>query len=285
MQEIAPHVYYETSYPGVTLGAMAWPHGLILIDSPFRLEDNRSWRSALMNLGGGVDRMLINLDAHFDRTLGTRAMDCTVVGHEKMAQVFRNRPMTFKVQGAESGAEWEQFNGLGSIRWAPPEITFTDTLSIDWDGSPLVLRHRPGPAIGAIWAELPGHGVAFIGDAVTPHQPPFLSSADLPAWIETLQDLLAGDLKNALLIGGRCGLVGMDEVRAQIEILRQIHDRMEELNNRKGSVEETEKWIQPLLGTLKAPAERAGMYAQRLRKGLHQYYTRHYQLVADDVED
>lgn len=285
MQEIAPHVYYETSYPGVTLGAMAWPHGLILIDSPFRLEDNRSWRSALMNLGGGVERMLINLDAHFDRTLGTRAMDCTVIGHEKMAQVFRNRPMTFKVQGAESGAEWEQFNGLGSIRWAPPEITFTDTLSIDWDGSPLVLRHRPGPAIGAIWAELPGHGVAFIGDAVTPHQPPFLGSADLPTWIDTLQDLLSGDLKNALLIGGRCGLVGMDEVHAQIEILHQIHERMEELNNRKGPVEETEKWIQPLLNMLKVPAERSGMYAQRLRKGLHQYYTRHYQLVADDVED
>lgn len=285
MQEIAPHIYYETSYPGVTLGAIAWPHGLILIDSPFRLEDNRSWRSALMNLSGGIDRMLINLDAHFDRTLGTRAMDCTVVGHEKMAQIFRNRPMTFKVQGAESGSEWEQFNGLGSIRWAPPEITFTDTLTIDWDNSSLVLRHHAGPAVGAIWAELPGQGVAFIGDAVTPHQPPFLGSADLPAWIESLQNLLQGELKNALLIGGRCGLVGADEVHAQIEYLQKVHSLMEGLNSRKAAVEETESLIQPLLAALKYPAERAGIYAQRLRKGLHQYYTRHYQLIADDVED
>ena len=102
MQEIAPHVYIEPGYAGVTLGAINWPHGLILLDSPFRQEDTRSWRSALLNLGSGAERMLVNLDAHFDRTLGTRAMDCTVVGHEKMAQAFRNRPVTFKTQACRN---------------------------------------------------------------------------------------------------------------------------------------------------------------------------------------
>ena len=92
MQELANHVFIETGYAGVTLAAINWSHGLILIDSPFRPEDTRSWRSALLNLGGGVDRLLVTLDVHFDRTLGTRSMDCTVVGHEKMASVFRNRP-------------------------------------------------------------------------------------------------------------------------------------------------------------------------------------------------
>ena len=136
MQELAQHVYIETAYAGVTLGAINWSHGLILIDCPFRAEDVRSWRSALLNLGGGVDRLLINLDAHLDRTLGTRSMDCTVLGHDKMAGVFRNRPVTFKAQGSETGAEWELYNGLGSIRWAPPEITFTDQMVIHWDNNP-----------------------------------------------------------------------------------------------------------------------------------------------------
>jgi hypothetical protein len=61
-----------------------------LIDAPFRADDVRTWRSALLNLGGGVDRMLVNLDAHLDRTLGTRAMECTVVGQERMTEIFRN---------------------------------------------------------------------------------------------------------------------------------------------------------------------------------------------------
>lgn len=136
MQEIAPHIFIETGFPGVTLGAINWAHGLVLIDAPFRIEDTRSWRSTLLNLGGGVDRLLVNLDAHFDRTLGTRAMECSVAGHEKLAQVFRNRPISFKTQGTETGAEWEQYNGLGSIRWAPPEITFTQQLDIFWEESP-----------------------------------------------------------------------------------------------------------------------------------------------------
>ena len=73
MQEIVPNVYIETGYAGVTLGAINWPHGLVLIDAPFRPEDTRSWRSALLNLGGGVDRVLVQLDAHPDRTLGATA--------------------------------------------------------------------------------------------------------------------------------------------------------------------------------------------------------------------
>ena len=70
--------------------------------------------------------MLVNLDAHFDRTLGTRAMECTVLGHEKMVEVFHNRPLNLKAQATETGAEWEQYSIQGSVRWVPPEITFSD---------------------------------------------------------------------------------------------------------------------------------------------------------------
>ena len=31
MQEISDHIFIETAYAGVTLGAINWPHGLILI--------------------------------------------------------------------------------------------------------------------------------------------------------------------------------------------------------------------------------------------------------------
>jgi hypothetical protein len=106
MQEIAPHIYIETDYAGVTLGAVNWQHGLLLVDSPFRLDDTRNWRASLQNLRGGLDRMLVTLDAQVDRTLGSRAMECTIISHEQTAEVFRNRPLTFKPQSSETGAEW-----------------------------------------------------------------------------------------------------------------------------------------------------------------------------------
>lgn len=283
MQELAHHVYIETAYAGVTLGAINWPHGLILIDSPFRMEDARSWRSALLNLGGGVDRILVNLDSHYDRTLGVRAMDCTIVGHEKMAEIFRNRPVTFKTSGAETGSEWELHNNLGSIRWVPPEITFTDKLTIHWSESPLILEHHPGPSIGAIWAVLPDQYIAFVGDALVPDQPPFLASADLPQWIETLQPLIEAEYQDYLLVSGRGGLVANQQVRWQIQQLEKIHRQLEDLAGQKAPAAETRQLVPGLLADFEIPPDRETQYRQRLLNGLYQYYVRHYQPSQEEI--
>ena len=62
MQELAENIYIEDEYAGVTLGAINLPHGLIQIDAPPSPEDSRTWRATLLNLGGGVERVLVNLD-------------------------------------------------------------------------------------------------------------------------------------------------------------------------------------------------------------------------------
>lgn len=276
MQEIASGVYIEDSYAGVVLGAISLPHGLILVDAPPRAEDVRAWRSALLNLGGGVDRLLVNLDSHIDRTLGTRGMEITVVAHDKAAQVFRNRPTTFKAQGTETGAEWELIGGLSGIRWSPPEITFTNQLAIHWGDSPVLLEYHPGPTPGAIWAVIPAENVIFLGDAVIPGQPPFLAQADLPAWIESLRPLLEPRYREALLISGRTGLVTQKDVRRQVEYLEEIHNQVESLAAAKAAPEAAEKLAPALLTGMKIPAERKAMYTQRLVWGLSHYYTRHF---------
>lgn len=285
MQEIAAHVFIETAYPGVTLGAINTPHGLILIDAPLRAEDTRSWRSALLNLGGGVDRLLINLDAHFDRTLGARAMDCTIVAHEKVSQIFRNRPITFKAQNAETGAEWELYNNLGSIRWAPPEITFTDEMTIHWGSSPIRLEHRPGASVGTTWVNLPEQQILFIGDVVAPEQPPFLASADVPVWIEAMRLLLSEQFQNHTLVSGRGGLVTQSQVRAQLAYLERIRQRMDELVTSGGKIEDTEGLISPLMQGIEATAERSRLYEQRLRWGLRQYYLRRSYPESVEIEE
>lgn len=285
MQELANHVYIETGYAGVTLGAINWAHGLVLIDSPFRQEDARAWRTSLLNLGGGVDRLLVNLDAHFDRTLGVRAMDCTVVGHEKMAEIFRNRPVTFKTQGTETGAEWELYNGLGSIRWVPPDITFTENLKIHWDENPLLLETHPGPATGAIWAVLPEQRIAFVGDALVPDQPPYLHSADLPSWINTLRPLLTAEYQDYLLISGRGGPVAHAQVRRQLAFLEKVHQQIEELARQKAAASETAGLTASLLREFEIPAQRETQYHQRLQYGLYHYYIRHYQPTHSEIPE
>lgn len=277
MEEIAKNVYIEDRFLGVTLGLINQPRGLVQIDAPPSPEDARSWRAALMGMGTGPERVLINLDAHPDRTLGVRSMDCTVVAHESTAQAFRNRPNTFKAQGEETGANWETIPGLGSVRWAPPEISFLEHLTLHWGDAPILLLSRPGPTPGAIWVLLPDAKVVFVGDAVLKGQPPFLAHADLPAWIETLKTLLEPEYKGFTIVSGRGGVVTPLVIRNQIEMLKRIQDRIEKIGKKKSAVNATDKLADQLIKSFKAPATRQRQYLQRLRYGLRQYYLRHYQ--------
>ncbi len=276
MQSIANRVYIEDSFPGVTLGAISAPRGLIQIDAPPSPDDSRTWRASLMNVGAGSDRLLVNLDSHPDRTLGARSMDCTVIAHEKTAHVFRNRPTTFKAQGDETGASWESIPGLGSVRWAPPEISFTQDMVLYWSENPIHLMHRPGPAAGAIWVVLPADRIVFVGDLVLKSQPPFLSNANLPQWIDSLKVLMGPDFKGYTVVSGRGGVVTAAIIKTQLETIKHLHDRLEKMAARNAAPEATERLVENLLGGYKVPAARQKHFAQRLRYGLHHYYVHHY---------
>lgn len=278
MQSVADNVYIEDHYLGVTLGVIQQSRGLIQIDAPPSPEDSRSWRAALMSLSGGPERVLAILDAHPDRTLGARAMDCTVIAQEKTAQVFRVRPTTFKAQGTETGADWETIPGLGTVRWAPPEIAFTNQMSLHWDEHPVLFEHHPGPTVGAMWVLLREEKVAFIGDLVSRSQPPFLAHSDLPAWIEGLNVILGPEYRGFTFVSGRGGTVSAALIKSQLELIKNIHDKLEKMARRGSSPDSTEKLIEPLLAGTKASSARHKQYVQRLRYGLRHYYARHYRM-------
>jgi glyoxylase-like metal-dependent hydrolase (beta-lactamase superfamily II) len=276
MKAISEHVYIEDEHAGAILGVISTARGLIQIDAPPAPEDARSWRASLMQLPAGVERVLINLDAHPDRTIGARAMDCTVIAHQKTAYTFRTRPNTFKAQGDETGSDWEAIPGLGSVRWAPPEITFEQKMVLHWGDSSVVLEHRPGPDNGAIWAILPQDKIVFVGDAVLKNQPPFLAGANLPRWIEALNHLLGPAFKGYTVVSSRGGVVNAATIKSQLDFLKYARERLEKLAARKAHVSATEKLIEPLLKRLKFPASRLKQFTQRLRYGLQHYYARRY---------
>jgi len=277
MDSISKQVYVEDQYPGVTLGVIDHPRGLIQIDAPPSPEDGRSWRAALMSFGSGPERILINLDAHPDRTLGVRAMDCSVIAHEKTAHVFRNRPSTFKAPNDETGADWESIPGLAGIRWVAPEISFTHTMTLQWDDTPILLESHPGPSAGAIWVILPEEKIVFVGDAVLKNQPPFLASADLPAWLETLALLQSKPYHDYTVVSGRGGVVTPVLIKSHTDFIKDVHKKLEKLSQKRPKVDVEGSLAQQLLSSFKVPTARQKQYTQRLRYGLKHYYTRHYQ--------
>jgi len=276
MESISKQVFIEDQYPGVTLGVINHARGLVLIDAPPSPEDGRSWRAALMGLSTGPERLLVSLDAHPDRTLGVRTMDCSVIAHEKTAQIFRNRPGAFKAQSDEAGANWEAIPGLTGIRWVSPEISFTRTMTLHWDDTPLLFESHPGPSTGAIWVILPEERIVFVGDAVLKNQPPFLANADLLAWLETLALLRSKTYHEYTVISGRGGVIPPALIESQSDFLKDTYRRLEKLSKRKQKPDMTDSLVQPLLSKFKLPSVRQKQFTQRLRYGLKHYYARHY---------
>jgi hypothetical protein len=54
MQQIEHGIYFENSYPGVTVGAILLPMGTIMIDAPLRAEDARMWLNLLYSTVHGM---------------------------------------------------------------------------------------------------------------------------------------------------------------------------------------------------------------------------------------
>jgi len=275
MQQIDQSIYIENTYPGVTVGAILFPLGTILIDAPLRAEDARGWLNLLYNLGGKPNRMLVNLDAHPDRTLGARLMECTIIAHQKTAQVFRGRPSVFKGQNAESGSAWETFDDVVGTRWAMPEITFSHKISIHWGEHEVFIEYHAGPAPGGTWVVIPSSKVVFVGDVVLLNQPPFLTNADIPAWIDTL-DLLSSNYREYRVVSGRGGIIPQESVKAQQKHLKSILKGLDKLVKRNAPTSDVEHLIPNLLSDLDFPKELQDQYYQRYRHGLFQYYARRY---------
>lgn len=287
MQSLKENIHIEDRFMGVTLGAINLPQGMIYIDAPPNPEDGRSWRAELIDFESGYQRLLISLDSNSDRVIGSRAMDCPILVHENTAEYYRNRTSTFKNQGEPTGAVWETIPNLGNLRWAHPELTFTDKMSLYWDDEiPIELEHHPGSDAGAIWLIMPKEKVVFVGDTIVKNQPPFFAKADIPRWIEDLDLLMSDAYQGYTIVSGRGGTCATSTIEKQRDLLLKAHKGLEKLGRRRNAdPSATAKLIPKLLESLRFLASERELFSTRLHYGLETYFTRHYITKPEETEE
>ena len=276
MHPITEHTFYETDYPGVTLGAVIMPGGTLIIDSPLRAEDARTWKTTLLTRSRGSHRLLISLDAHTDRVIGTRYMDCAVLTHQEVLNTIKGYTAVFKGQPTGSSSEWEHYPEVSGTRWFLPGITYSKRMTLHWGEGDIIIEHHPGPDPGASWVIIPDEKVIFLGDTILVDQPPFLAMSNLPQWIAAISELRVPRYREYTFVSGRGGPVSIEFVREQHEHFRWLHRRLESLAARGAPVEDTEALIDPYLAKIDFDPALRARYAQRLRYGLERYYRRHY---------
>ena len=277
MKEIATDVLIETGYAGVTVGAIRSDRGVILIDTPISAKDTNTWRTTSSRGSGGSDRLLILLDEHFDRSTGAGAIKCPIITHENTAKVLRSRSSFPKAGGDGTGTIWESSSEIMPSGWLQPEITFSESMSIRWGEEEILLEYHPGPSLGSIWVVLPERQAAFIGDTVTPGQPPFIAHANLDAWLETLHELSLVRFRDFILISSRGGIITRDDIRDQQKFLSKIKRRLEKLSNSKANLAKVEEIGKAYADDFN-PASKIDekVFRNRLAYGFIQYLTNQY---------
>ena len=276
MKEIAENILIETDYEGVTVGAILTDRGVVMIDTPLSPKDTMSWRATSSRSAGGTDRLLVLLDEHYDRTSGASSIKCPIITHEKTALVLSGRPSS-KASVDITGTIWEENEQLMTTRWMQPEITFTQNLTINWGDTEILLEHHPGPSRGSTWVIVPKRQVAFIGDTVTPGQPPFLANADIDEWLDALHKLILVRFRDYALISGRGELVNKQDIKEQQKFLRKIHRRMDRLASSKAKSSKVEEAGAGYVDDFQAKTKKeAEAFRNRLSYGFVQYFSNHY---------
>ncbi|KUK46324.1 MAG: hypothetical protein XD73_0799 [Anaerolinea thermophila] len=276
MEEIAENVFIEEGYPRVVLGVLKLEQGLLMVDSPFRPEDVPSWQSKLSQLGAGMERLMVLLDAHVDRTMTIRAMETNVLAHDNVIEIIRSRSTSSKNQDLEPGPDWMHTEFPAGYRCVKAQMTFTDEALLHWDENPILVTHKPGAHSAGAWLIDETRKIVFIGDSVLEAQPPFFALADIETWISELNWLQSDRFKNFKLISSRNGVIDLNSVNKMAELLTKTKELMNDLASEDSPLESIPELASQLLKKLDYDPQSHERYMNRLMWGLEQYYLRNF---------
>jgi glyoxylase-like metal-dependent hydrolase (beta-lactamase superfamily II) len=273
MQEITPNIFIENNSLGLVTGVIRTSAGSVLIDSPSRHDDARSWRSGTAKLVTGEPKFLINLDTNYDRIISAKGTECVIISHSYTVSIPRGKTSAAKIQDdSQSESELHDQQSTNPLRWIPPEIVFEDNLSIDLGGVRLELEHHPGSNLAGIWVILPQQRIVFVGDTVIVDQPPFLAYADLAAWQADLMLLASREYKGYQIISSRSGVIGTGQVREMEKLIATISNLMEPLIAKNADLDEYHRLIPKIMKHINSSPGGEELQINRLRWGLTTWY-------------
>ena len=271
MQKYGKNIYVESSYPGVTVGAVILPEGIICIDTPTRPADARRWRQKLNQLSRKPVQFIINLDHHRDRVSCNQWFEAPVIAHDLTAVRLRLLPEQFK-NLAEGGADADLAVDLEGARLVPPQVTFADRMTLVKGGREMHLVHQPGSAPGAIWVEFPQEKIVFVGDTVVSKVPPFMQDCDIDQWLAALAELQKARYPARTIIPGRGAPVTKPGVKPAHDFLKVVRRKVEAVIRAQKGRAAAGALAEDLLDYFSVPAALRNHYTRRLRSGLEHVY-------------
>jgi hypothetical protein len=275
MEEIAHNIFIEMGCPGVVSSVIKLSQGLLIIDAPMRADDRQAWQQTLGDLGGGKRRLMVLLDTHTDRLYGTQMIEYPILAQENTLQIIRDLPSTQRVSDLQDASDPDTYDLPQSVRWAMPDLTYSNQVSIHWDEHPVVVTHQPGSNMAGSWVRYDPAKVIFVGDSVVIKQPPYLGWCDLDHWIDELNELCSDRYKGYKIIGGRNGVVQQRSIGKMIELLSIVKTFVVDASATENPEEGLDQFALRLLREINYDRDLRDHYTSRLVRGLKKLLQRY----------
>ena len=276
MKEIAPNIYASTEYPGVNVGFIVLPAGVIAVDAPTLPGDARAWRRRIVETtDGGPIIYTVLTDAHPDRLLNAGLLKAPIVA----ARAAYDRASAYTDGFWHTVVEgWtrrypEATDDLADVRVTLPEITFTRRVTLRKGGMDVTVECIAGAAPGSARIRLQKQDVLFTGDTLVTETHPYLTSApDTKAWLNTLKSLRRAYFSKTVIVPGRGPLCDQSATRPLSEYLTLARRRVRSLHAGARARVDTATLVAELLPLFPVPDDEHDLIQRRVKAGLDRLY-------------
>ena len=278
MDKLTPNVYVETGYRGSTVGAIITPLGVICVDTPLLPADARHWRAQIASITHQPIVYLIYTDGHRDRVLGHQWLGGMIVAHEATWDKMRSYGDALRQQVVEflahHGAPDAAEEIAHHLQLGLPQLTMSDnsTLTLHTNRPQVSVRPVGGANLGSVWVELPDQGVVFAGDLVTLNTHPFMSEANMAAWLDRLAELRDPEYFATKIVPGRGSGYRRADTQKVSDYLTDMRDSVREMmHERRGRIDVSEL-MPPFLDRFPIPIGEIERVQRRIKTGLEKVY-------------
>jgi glyoxylase-like metal-dependent hydrolase (beta-lactamase superfamily II) len=280
MKEIAPGIYVSTEYPGVNVGFVQTPGGVIAVDAPTLPADARAWRRRTLEITGGPLLYVVLTDGHPDRLVSMDVM-CGVERTPIVAAWDAYERISTYTDGFWRGVVdgWsrrcpEAAQDLARSSRRLPEIMFSGDLTLHKGGVDVKLQQVVGAAPGSVWVHAPAHNVLFTGDTLVVGGHPFMMAApDTRGWLETLTALRRVRYAQTIIVPGR-GAAPCDQeaTRPLSDYLTLVRRRIRTLHRSEHTRTDVAALVSEMLPFFPVADREVDWVQRRVKAGIEQIY-------------
>jgi glyoxylase-like metal-dependent hydrolase (beta-lactamase superfamily II) len=228
MEQLTKNIYVETEIRGCDPSIVFTAEGAVFIDTA-------QWISKLLEMRAfalerGPIKYLINTESHIDHIFGNHwfAGECDVIGHERITDGFWKIPEAFHMTTYEYSldvirrqdpAAIEQMPAEEDFQISPPNILFSDRMSLKLGDHEFKLYYTPGHSDANISVFVPKERTVFVGDSVFSGCQIWFHSIDFDKLFKTLDFI--GSLDVDHIVPGHGPVVGKNYLFEQKAFLHE----------------------------------------------------------------